>query len=205
MPFFFQQSRFHITVAELAGLPDTELPEIAFVGRSNAGKSSTINTLTIQRKLAFISKMPGRTQHLNFFEIMHKKEGVGFLVDLPGYGYAKMSKSTSSSWDGFLGGYLSMRRQLKGLVLIMDSRHPMTNLDKHMINWFAQTKKPIYIVLTKSDKLNKTEQAKSVQQCKQELLAMNLDPNIEIQMQLFSSLKKIGTEELSLKLQTWLV
>jgi len=204
MPLFFQQTHFVITVAELKGLPDYSLPEIAFVGRSNAGKSSTINTLTHQNRLAFISKMPGRTQHLNFFEIIRQKQAVGHLVDLPGYGYAKMSKTVNKTWDGFLGTYLLTRTQLRGLVIVMDSRHPMTDLDKKMILWFSQCKKPIYIVLTKSDKLNNIEKHKALKVCQEKLNLLNLDKSIDIELQLFSSLKKKGIEDLSHKLQNWL-
>ena len=203
MPFFFQQAVFNITVAELSGLPKTTLPEIAFVGRSNAGKSSAINTLANQKQLAFISKMPGRTQHLNFFDIIRKKETVGFLVDLPGYGYAKTTKQTTKNWDGFLGEYLMKREQLKGLVMIMDCRRPVTDLDEIMLTWFAQAHKPIHILLSKSDKLNKSEQAQAVRTCEEKIRNLKLAHSF-IEIQLFSSLKKLGVEALSAKLQTWL-
>ncbi|MFM2344520.1 MAG: hypothetical protein RLZZ210_1131 [Pseudomonadota bacterium] len=203
MPFFFQQAAFNITVAETKGLPDSTLPEIAFVGRSNAGKSSAINALTNQKQLAHMSKMPGRTQHLNFFDVIRKKESVGFLVDLPGYGYAKTTKQTTKNWDGFLGQYLVSRQQLKGLVLVMDCRRPVTDLDEIMIRWFAKVHKPIHILLNKSDKLNNEEKVKSIRICKEKINSLKLPHNL-IEIQLFSSSKKQGVEELSKKLQTWL-
>ncbi len=205
MTFFFQNTKFNITVAKLEALDKYSLlPEIAFIGRSNAGKSSAINALTHQRKLAHISKMPGRTQNLNFFSVIRpKEEVVGYLVDLPGYGYAKTSKSIRNTWDGFLGIYLLERPQLQGLVMVMDSRHPMTDLDQRTINWFAQTHKPIYILLTKCDKLTYNDKHKAKIICQEKLQALNLK-NTEVQMQLFSSSQRIGITELSTKLQDWI-
>ncbi len=203
MPFFFQQTQFNKTVASLDGLPEYDMPEIAFVGRSNSGKSSAINTLTNQKQLAYMSKMPGRTQNLNFFDVIRSKETVGFLVDLPGYGYAKTNKQISKSWDGFLGEYLLTRGQLKGMVLVMDSRRPVTDLDETMLIWFSQVHKPIYILLTKIDKLNRSEQAQALRICKEKIDKLNLS-NKNIEIQLFSSSKKIGADVLSAKLQTWL-
>ncbi len=206
MPYFFQQTCFLTTVAALADLPKTSTIEIAFAGRSNAGKSSAINALTNQKQLAFMSKMPGRTQHLNFFDILRHKESVGYLVDLPGYGYAKTTKKVSKNWEGFLGEYLITRQQLCGLVLIMDCRHPFTELDCIMIKWFAQTNKPIYILLNKCDKLSKMQQMQTLQRCSTHLKNLNLldIQTKNISMQLFSSSKKKGIPELSKYLQTWL-
>jgi GTP-binding protein len=119
---------FHITVAQIRDLPVDSLAEVAFAGRSNAGKSSAINTLCNHKRLAFVSKMPGRTQHLNFFRV----EDGRFLVDLPGYGFARAPKDQKHVWQALIGGYLAKRPQLAGLVLIMDSRHPLTELDRSL-------------------------------------------------------------------------
>jgi GTP-binding protein len=206
MPYFFQQSCFFTTVAALDDLPKSSKAEIAFVGRSNSGKSSAINALTNQKQLAFMSKMPGRTQHLNFFDILRHKESVGFLVDLPGYGYAKTTKKISKNWEGFLGDYLVTRSQLVGLVLIMDCRHPFTELDYTMIKWFAQTNKPMYILLNKCDKLGNMVQMQTLHICQKKIQELDLAENQinNIQIQLFSSSKKKGILELSQHLQTWL-
>ena len=124
----FKQAKFYTTVNDLASLPRIN-QEIAIVGRSNAGKSSLLNTLTNQTRLAYTSKTPGRTQHINYFEV---KEGV-HLVDLPGYGYAKVPEAIRTHWVHLLGNYLQFRKEIIGLVLIMDARHPLKDLDIQMI------------------------------------------------------------------------
>ena len=146
------QARFFTTVNELHTLPVGNLPEIAFAGRSNAGKSSAINTLCNQKRLAFASKTPGRTQHINYFGIYAKDELLAYLVDLPGYGYAAVGEGTRSHWNEILSTYLQTRQNLVGLILIVDCRRGLTDLDQQMIEWFGVTKKPIHILLTKSDK-----------------------------------------------------
>ena len=165
------QARFFTTVNRLQDLPKYKLPEVAFAGRSNAGKSSAINLLCNQKKLAFASKTPGRTQHINFFSIggahvaMHRKDATrteeirAFLVDLPGYGYAEVSGTAKHHWQDLLGRYVQAREQLSALVLIMDARRPFTELDVEMLEWFAPTGKPIHCLLSKADKLNRSEQA----------------------------------------------
>ncbi len=194
----FKQAKFFTTVNDLSMLPPESIKEIAVVGRSNVGKSSLLNVLTNQRKLAFVSKTPGRTQHINYFSI--DDDGV-FLVDLPGYGYAKVPKNIRDHWVLLLGDYLSKRNQLLGLVLIMDIRHPLKELDYQMINFFAQsTNKSIHIVLSKGDKLNKQEQMKTLQYVTSEIKKINNGFTV----QLFSSLKKTGLEELESTLDTWL-
>ena len=130
----FQNAKFFTTVNHLKDLPDTPA-EIAFVGRSNAGKSSAINTLTNHVRLAYVSKTPGRTQHINFFEL----ENGNFMVDLPGYGYAQVPEAIRAHWVKLLGDYLQQRRQLIGLILIMDSRHPLKALDIQMLDFFHIT------------------------------------------------------------------
>lgn len=191
----FQKLRFHITVNHLRDLPDTRR-EIAFVGRSNAGKSSVINTLANRVRLAFVSKTPGRTQHINYFSLGEDL----YLVDLPGYGYAQVPAAVRAHWEKLLGQYLQTRRQLIGLVLIMDARHPLKDLDWNMLDWFATTGKPVHLVLTKADKLNRQECQKVLQSVKQEVAGL---PNCSVQ--LFSSLKKQGIPELDRALCGWLL
>lgn len=193
----FKQAKFYTTVNDLASLPRIN-QEIAIVGRSNAGKSSLLNTLTNQNRLAYTSKTPGRTQHINYFEVT---EGV-HLVDLPGYGYAKVPEAIRNHWVHLLGNYLQFRKEIIGLVLIMDARHPLKDLDIQMIEFFAQNGKPLHVVLSKSDKLStqeKTRTLRSVQQAIQNYGFINLS------VQLFSSLKRTGIEELENKLNEWLI
>ena len=153
------QARFFITVNHLRDLPATAVPEVAFAGRSNAGKSTAINILCNQKRLAFSSKTPGRTQHINYFSVMPAKaeDPLGFLVDLPGYGYAEAPGETKSHWVHLLGDYVQARQQLAGLVIMMDARRPFTDLDCQMVEWFLPTGKPIHVLLTKADKLTNNE------------------------------------------------
>ncbi|MBY0379052.1 MAG: ribosome biogenesis GTP-binding protein YihA/YsxC [Burkholderiales bacterium] len=195
----FKQASFFTTVNDLSCLPKTSIKEIAIVGRSNAGKSSLLNTLTNQNKLAFTSKTPGRTQHINYFNLI--EEGI-FLVDLPGYGYAKVPESIRVHWVGLLGKYLATREQIAGLVIIMDSRHPLKELDYKMLRFFGATAKPIHIVLSKSDKLNNQEKAAVLRQVRTQLVE---DGFSNFTVQLFSSLKKTGVDELEVLLNSWLI
>lgn len=182
-----RQLRFLTTVANLRQLPEDALAEVAFAGRSNAGKSSAINTLAEHTRLAHTSKTPGRTQHLNFFTA-----AVGrYVVDLPGYGYAKAPEDIRSQWDGLIGPYLATRAQLAGLVLIMDARRPLTQLDRQLIDWFAPTGRPLHVLLTKADKLTRQEQAVCLREAGAELAKLQLP----VTVQLFSSLKKAGVDE----------
>ncbi len=195
MPLF-QKAEFLTTVARLADLPADAACEVAFAGRSNAGKSSAINTLANHTRLAFVSKTPGRTQHLNYFRVADGK----YLVDLPGYGYAKAPEEIRAQWEGLLAPYLRYRSPLTGLVVIMDSRHPMTDLDMQMLEWFAPTGKPIHVLLSKADKLTRQEQADVLR----DVRAM-LDPLSEnCSVQLFSSLKRTGIEEAESVLGGWM-
>jgi len=203
------QARFFTTVNQLRDLPRTQVPEIAFAGRSNAGKSTAINILTNQKGLAFASKTPGRTQHINFFSIggahvaMHRKDPTNvdeiqaLLVDLPGYGYAEVSGDAKLHWQRLLGDYVQRREQLAALVLIMDSRRPFTELDVQMLEWFAPTGKPIHCILTKADKLNRNESTNALRQARQILDSyVDEDGNgFPFTVQLFSALKRIGIEE----------
>ena len=208
------QARFFTTVNQLRDLPDTQVPEIAFAGRSNAGKSTAINILTNQKGLAFASKTPGRTQHINYFSIggahvgQHRKDAVrvdeieALLVDLPGYGYAEVSGTAKLHWQKLLGDYVQRRDQLAALILIMDSRRPFTDLDIQMLEWFAPTGKPIHCILTKADKLNRNESTNALRQARS-LLDSYVDEDgvgFPFTVQLFSALKRIGLDEADAKI-----
>ncbi len=203
------QARFFTTVNRLQDLPKYTFPEVAFAGRSNAGKSTAINLLCNQKKLAFASKTPGRTQHINFFSIggahvgQHRKDATrtdeirAFLVDLPGYGYAEVSGSAKDHWQLLLGRYVQSREQLVALVLIMDARRPFTELDVEMLEWFAPTGKPVHCLLSKADKLNRSEQADAMRLAKS-ILASYVDEAgqpLPFSVQLFSALKRTGLDE----------
>lgn len=181
----FQSLKFLTTVNELRQLPGEGL-EVAFAGRSNAGKSSAINTLANHTRLAFVSKTPGRTQHINYFDFGGERR----LVDLPGYGYADVPLVVREHWEKLLSFYLMTRINLIGLVLIMDARRPLTALDRQMLEWFRPTGKPIHCLLTKSDKLSRQEQIRTLRAVESEFSDDSL-----ITVQLFSSLKKQGVEE----------
>ena len=159
-------------------------------------ESSAINTLANHTRLAYVSKTPGRTQHLNYFMLAEGK----FFVDLPGYGFAKAPEEIRSQWEGLLAPYLSCREQLVGLVMIMDSRHPLTDLDVQMIDWFAQTGKPIHVLLSKADKLTRQEQALVLREVQAELKGIGDNCTV----QLFSSLKRTGVAEAEAMLAGWL-
>lgn len=203
------QARFFTTVNHLRDLPNTQVPEIAFAGRSNAGKSTAINILANQKKLAFASKTPGRTQHINFFSIggahvgQHRKDATrvdeirAMLVDLPGYGYAEVSGSAKHHWQALLGDYVQKREQLAALILIVDVRRPFTDLDIQMLEWFAPTGKPIHCILTKADKLNRNDGANALRNART-LLGSYVDEEgqpFPFTVQLFSALKRTGIEE----------
>lgn len=192
----FQNAKFFTTVNHLKDLPDTPA-EIAFVGRSNAGKSSAINTLTNHVRLAYVSKTPGRTQHINFFEL----ENGNFMVDLPGYGYAQVPEAIRAHWVKLLGDYLQQRRQLIGLILIMDSRHPLKALDIQMLDFFHITGRPVHILLSKADKLSKNDQIKTLAAVKKSLKPYTERQKISVQ--LFSSLKKQGMDEVNQVVSSW--
>lgn len=192
----FQNAKFFTTVNHLKDLPDTPA-EIAFVGRSNAGKSSAINTLTNHVRLAYVSKTPGRTQHINFFEL----ENGNFMVDLPGYGYAQVPEAIRTHWVKLLGDYLQQRRQLIGLILIMDSRHPLKALDIQMLDFFHIIGRPVHILLSKADKLSKNDQIKTLAAVKKSLKPYTERQKISVQ--LFSSLKKQGMDEVNQVVGSW--
>lgn len=194
----FRHAVFETSVAKPAGLPkaSADTPEVAFVGRSNAGKSSALNTLAGHTRLAFVSKTPGRTQLINFFRL----PGGARMVDLPGYGYAAVPVEVRKQWQGLLEHYLKRRENLVGLVLIMDARRPLTELDVQMIEWFVPTANPIHILLTKSDKLTRQEATKTLRAVREAIAVYGG----QITAQLFSSLKKTGIEEAEAVVGQWL-
>jgi len=192
----FRNAQFEISVAKPNGLPPPAGPEVAFAGRSNAGKSSAINTLCDHVRLAFVSKTPGRTQLINFFRLRNG----AVLVDLPGYGYAEVPEAIRLQWQRLLEDYLTRRPNLVGLVLIMDSRHPLKDRDRVMIGWFAPSGRPIHVLLTKSDKLTRSEQAATLAAVRKELAPLGE----QVTVQLFSSLKKTGIEEAERIVGSWL-
>ena len=194
----FQNAQFELSVAHTATLPPPVGLEVAFVGRSNAGKSSAINTLTGQTRLAFVSRTPGRTQLINFFRL---RCGAA-LVDLPGYGYAKVPEAVRRKWQGLLERYLAERANLVGLVLIMDVRHPLKELDVRMMEWFLPSGRPIHVLLTKSDKLSRGQAAAALQAVRRALREM---PAGQVSVQLFSSLERSGIEEVERVVAGWLL
>ncbi|MGB1327909.1 MAG: ribosome biogenesis GTP-binding protein YihA/YsxC [Porticoccaceae bacterium] len=195
----FNTVKFLISAQTLQQCPSDSGCEVAFAGRSNAGKSSAINTLTRNKGLARTSKAPGRTQLINHFEIEPEKR----LVDLPGYGYAKVPKAIKAKWDRNLAEYLQNRNSLSGLVLLMDIRHPLQDYDQQMLNWAAQAGLPVHILLTKADKLKRGPAMNSLLGV--EKLLRDMDPGFTLlSAQIFSSLKKTGLPELEQKLISWL-
>ncbi|UOA09766.1 ribosome biogenesis GTP-binding protein YihA/YsxC [Methylobacter sp. S3L5C] len=183
----YHQAKFINSSPDLKDTPEDQGREVAFAGRSNAGKSSAINTLTRQHGLARISKTPGRTQMLNFFEINATER----FVDLPGYGYAKVPIAVKKKWHELMEKYLTQRKSLCGIVLVMDVRHPLTEFDWQMIEWCQHTGLPLHILLTKADKLNYGAAKNTLMQVQKELG----DINFPLTIQLFSSLKKTGIDE----------
>ena len=177
--------------------PDTGA-EVAFAGRSNAGKSSAINTLTDNHKLARTSKTPGRTQLINFFPVSESQR----LVDLPGYGYAKVPLKMKQQWEQNLSEYLQVRESLKGMILLMDSRHPMQEFDTMMLNWAVEREMPVHILLTKSDKLKKGPGQATLLAVRKHLKDSEVSDLVTAQ--LFSSLKKTGVGQLKKQLDQWL-
>jgi GTP-binding protein len=188
-------THFVMSAPDIRHLPSDEGIEVAFAGRSNAGKSSALNTLTQQKALARISKTPGRTQLINLFEV---EPGIR-LVDLPGYGYAQVPEEMKKKWQRSLGEYLQMRNSLKGLIVLMDIRHPLKDLDRQMVEWAVAVGTPVMLLLTKADKLAsgaRQAQVKMVREAVKEFMG-------DIQVEAFSSPKKQGVDKLSQKLDTW--
>lgn len=190
----YRGAKFLKSASELSQLPSDFGIEVAFAGRSNAGKSSALNTLTNQKGLAKTSKMPGRTQLINLFEFQPNQR----LVDLPGYGYAAVPKAIKERWQLTLGEYLNTRSSLKGLVLLMDCRHPLQDTDQSVLSWARGRDLPCHILLTKSDKLSFQQQIKT--QATVELFLAN---QAHSSVQFFSSPTKQGLQELCQQLNTW--
>ena len=191
----FNQVEFVTSAANLKACPDDSLAEVAFAGRSNAGKSSAINTITGHNRLARISKTPGRTQLINFFALSEGRH----LVDLPGYGFAKVPLKVKNKWQRELEQYLRQREVLVGLILLSDIRHPLKEFDRMMIDWAVQSDLPLHILLTKSDKLKRGAAQNTLLAVQKEVAALD-----NVTLQLFSSLKNVGVEEARTKLDDWL-
>lgn len=191
----YHVTHFVTSAPDIRHLPGDEGIEVAFAGRSNAGKSSALNTLTNQKSLARTSKTPGRTQLINLFEI---EEGHR-LVDLPGYGYAEVPEEMKRKWQRALGKYLKMRNCLKGLVVLMDIRHPLKDLDQQMIQWAVDVGTPVLVLLTKADKLASGARKAQLNMVREAVLPFMCD----IQVEAFSATKKIGVDKLSQKLNIW--
>ncbi|SHF29894.1 cell division checkpoint GTPase YihA [Modicisalibacter ilicicola DSM 19980] len=194
----YHTARFMISAPTLAHCPADQGREIAFAGRSNAGKSSAINALTQQKALARTSKTPGRTQLINFFSL--GEDTSRRLVDLPGYGFAKVPEKIKLEWQRHLAEYLQHRASLQGLVLVMDVRHPLTEFDEMMLGWADEQEMPVHILLTKADKLKPGAARNSLQQVRRRLQEWE----DLVSVQLFSALKRQGVDEARARLDGWL-
>jgi GTP-binding protein len=196
----FRNAEFVTTAAEWRQLPADGAPEVAFAGRSNSGKSSAINALAQRSRLAYVSRTPGRTQHINFF-----RTPAGFLLaDLPGYGYAEVPASVRRHWKTFLARYLVERAPLVGLVLMMDARHPLTALDRQMLDWFLPTGRPVRALLTKADKLSAAEQRRVLDHTRHTAVALYGANAAAIGLQLFSATRRVGLAEAERAIGAWL-
>ncbi|MFB6328635.1 YihA family ribosome biogenesis GTP-binding protein [Pantoea deleyi] len=191
----YHVTHFVMSAPDIRHLPADTGIEVAFAGRSNAGKSSALNTLTNQKGLARTSKTPGRTQLINLFEVKEGKR----LVDLPGYGYAEVPEEMKLKWQRALGEYLQKRQALKGLVVLMDIRHPLKDLDRQMIQWSVESGIPVLLLLTKADKLASGARKAQLNVVREAALGFAGD----VQVELFSSLKKIGVDKVRQKLDSW--
>ena len=196
------RATFVISAARLDQLPPPGPPEVCFAGRSNAGKSSAINVLTNQRRLAFSSKTPGRTRLINMFGLpdpLEPGEWLGHLVDLPGYGYAAVNRNVQQEWNVVLGGYLRERSALAGVVLVMDIRRGVTDLDRRLSDWLAPSGRPVLVLLTKADKLPYGQRLKAVAAVRKELAKIGKLTAIP-----FSATHRIGIEEAAAHIENWI-
>lgn len=192
----YNLTTFFKSAQKISQLPPESKAEIAFAGRSNAGKSSALNAITKIKGLAKTSKTPGRTQLLNFFQVKDDR----FLVDLPGYGYAKVSHKVQAEWEKTLTQYIETREELRGVVLIMDIRHPLKEYDQTMLSWLTSKDIPVHILLTKADKLNRGPAMNVLQQVKNAL-----EPYGElVSVQLFSATDGQGIDAARQQLDAWL-
>ncbi|MFP4062510.1 MAG: ribosome biogenesis GTP-binding protein YihA/YsxC [Halochromatium sp.] len=192
----FQRAAFLGAASDLAATPDDRGYEVAFAGRSNAGKSSAINALCHQRGLARTSKTPGRTQQLIFFRLDDQRR----LVDLPGYGFAKVSLSIKQRWQQLMERYLERRDSLKGLVVVMDIRHPLTEIDQQMIAWGIAAELPLLLLLTKADKLKRGAIARSLAEVRTALAAAQ----VPVEVIAFSAVSRLGLEQAQKRIVDWL-
>jgi GTP-binding protein len=192
----FSRVEFLTSAGPTGGLPPDDLPELAFAGRSNVGKSSAINALAGRKRLAFVSKTPGRTQTINFFDLA----GRGRLVDLPGYGYARVPQAVRAQWDQLVGGYLGSRAALAGVVVLMDARHPFTAHDEHLLHWLRPKGRRLLVLLSKCDKLARQERAKVLKAARARLAR----EAHAAEVLLFSSQSGEGVEEARALLDAWL-
>ncbi|MCG6656556.1 YihA family ribosome biogenesis GTP-binding protein [Halomonas campisalis] len=196
--FNYQTARFMTSAPSLVQCPPDQGVEVAFAGRSNAGKSSAINAITCQKALARTSRTPGRTQLINFFAL--GADEARRLVDLPGYGYAKVPEAVKREWQQHLADYLQARRSLQGVVLVMDVRHPLTEFDQTLLGWADEQDMPVHILLTKADKLKSGAARAALQQVRSRLREWE----DLVSLQLFSSLKRQGVDEACARLDAWL-
>ena len=195
MANYYRRANFLTSASTSSQFPEGEMMEVAFAGRSNAGKSSAINTLCDQKALARTSKTPGRTQLINFFTLDEQRS----LVDLPGYGYAKVPEKVRREWQKLMESYLGQREQLRGLVVIMDIRHPLKDYDVQMLEWCEHMKTPVHVLLTKADKVKRGIASNQVLSVRKELRQAGFD----VSVQMFSALNKTGLEDLQLVLDSW--
>jgi len=199
-------ARFLTTASQLGQLPVHELAEIAFVGRSNAGKSTAINALAQQKRLAFASKTPGRTQHINLFALGPKDAPDAYFADLPGYGYAAVERGAKLRWQQVMADYLAVRRSLSGVVLMIDPRLGFTDLDRQLLAWVAPRvgtgEVRLLVLLTKADKLSRQEADAALRAATQTLAELSTD-DADIGVALFSALKKSGVDDAAATLRRW--
>ena len=199
-------AKFLTSASKISQLPQGDMPEIAFVGRSNAGKSSAINTLAQQRQLAFASKTPGRTQLINLFTLGTREAPDAYFADLPGYGYAAVARGKKLVWQKVMADYLEVRRALFGVVLMVDSRHGFTPLDLQLMDFIAQRVKTgevkLLVLLTKADKLTRSE-SKAATDAASAVLADYLTDDSDVGVTLFSSLRRVGVEDVAEQLLAW--
>jgi GTP-binding protein len=193
---YYRQAQFLISAASKKQFPTSGSIEVAFAGRSNAGKSSAINALCDNKSLAKISKTPGRTRLVNYFSIDEQRS----LVDLPGYGYAKVPHPVKQEWKKLMEQYLQRSESLRGLVIIMDIRHPLKEFDIQMLDWCQHFGLPAHLLLTKADKLKKGPAQAILLKIKKELGNQGYDASVQI----FSALKKTGLDELVSKMNDWM-
>lgn len=191
----YHKAHFLMSAPDIRALPEDSGIEIAFAGRSNAGKSTALNALTNQKNLARTSKTPGRTQLINLFEVEPQCK----LVDLPGYGYAAVPEQMKKQWQNALGEYLQKREALAGVVILMDIRHPLKDLDQQMIEWAVLSNLPVLLLLTKADKLSQSARSKQVKMVREAILPFQGN----IQVEAFSAQNKIGIDKLAIKLDCW--